>query len=201
VAPAEKATWARLPFDEQAFLEKMGAAAAPGEDGYSILERQWARPTLDAHGIGGGFTGEGMKTVIPSRAVAKVSMRLVPDQRPARIFKQFGRFVQRQAPAGVRVEVRHLASAPPVVISPDAPAVQAAVRALQATYGTAPVCARSGGSVPVVTGLVDALKAPTVMMGFGLPDDNLHAPNEKFALGNFYQGIDAVIRFFYELAA
>lgn len=195
---AERAAWARLPFSERAFLSELGSETAPGEEGYPILDRIWARPTLDVHGIGGGFTGEGMKTVIPSRAVAKVSMRLVPDQRPDRIFKQFARFVQRTAPPGVRVEVRHLASTPPVVVSPEAPPVRAAARALEAVFGKPVVYARSGGSVPVVSGFAHTLKMPTVLMGFGLPDDNLHAPNEKFLLSNFYQGIDAVIQFLYQ---
>ncbi|MDR7484347.1 MAG: dipeptidase [Armatimonadota bacterium] len=197
--PAEREAWARLPFDEGAYLAELGADAAPGEDGFSVLDRRWARPTLDVHGIAGGFTGEGMKTVIPSRAVAKVSMRLVPDQRPDRIFKQLTRFVQRIAPPGVRVEVRHLASAPPVVVSPDAAPVRAAARALEATYGRPPVYVRSGGSVPVVAGFAQVLQTPTVLMGFGLPDDNLHAPNEKFALANFDRGIETVIRFLHLL--
>ncbi len=197
---AERAAWSRLPFSDAAFLQEIGTDAAPGEEGQPILDRLWARPTLDVHGIAGGFTGDGMKTVIPSRATAKVSMRLVPDQRPERIFKQYARFVQRLAPPGVRVEVRHLASAPPVLVAPDAPPIRAAARALEATYGTPPVYVRTGGSIPVVAGFTQALKIPTVLMGFGLPDDNLHAPNEKFALANFYQGIETVIRFFYQFA-
>lgn len=196
---AERAAWDRLPFDESTYLRDLGVEAAPGEDGYSILERLWARPTLDVHGIGGGFTAAGMKTVIPSRATAKVSMRLVPDQRPDRIFKQFARFVQRIAPPGVRVEVRQLSTALPVVVSNDAPPVRAAARALEAVYGKPPVYMRVGGSIPIVSGIIQTLKIPTVIMGFGLADDNFHAPNEKFALANFYQGIDAVIRFVYQL--
>ncbi len=198
-ADAERSAWARLPFTEAGFLEELGSKTAPGENGYPILDRIWARPTLDVHGIEGGFTGRGMKTVIPSRAVAKVSMRLVPDQRPDRIFKQFARFVQRIAPPGVQVEVRQLASALPVIISPDAPAVRAAARALETVFGRPTVYMRSGGSIPVVAGFAQALNVPTVLMGFGLPDDNLHAPNEKFALSNFHRGIDTVIRFLYQL--
>jgi acetylornithine deacetylase/succinyl-diaminopimelate desuccinylase-like protein len=199
--PAERDAWARLPFSEEAYLREIGTDAAPGEPGQSLLDRLWARPTLDVHGIRGGFTGEGMKTVIPSQATAKVSMRLVPDQRPARIFKQFARFVDRVTPPGVTVEVRPLAEATPVTVSPDAPAIRAAARALEATYGTVPVYQRSGGSIPVVAAFSDALRVPTVMMGFGLPDDNLHAPNEKFSLGNFYRGTEAVIRFLYQFPA
>lgn len=198
--PAERSAWSRLPLDDAAFAAEIGVDATPGEEGYPILDRLWARPTLDVHGITGGFGGEGIKTVIPSRAAAKVSMRLVPDQRPERIFRQFARFVGRLAPQGVRVEARHLASAPPVLVSPDAPAVRAAARALEATFGPAPVFVRSGGSIPVVAAFATALRIPTVLMGFGLPDDNLHAPNEKFDLTNFHRGIEAVIRFFYDLA-
>lgn len=196
--PAEREAWARLPFSEAGFLKELGTDTAPGEEGQPILDRLWARPTLDVHGITGGFTGEGMKTVIPSRAVAKVSMRLVPDQRPDLIFRQFARIVRRLAPPGVTVEARHLALAPPVLIPSDAPPVRAAARALEATFGVPPVYTRSGGSIPVVAGFTQTLRVPTVLMGFGLPDDNLHSPNEKFALGNFYRGIEAVIRFLHQ---
>jgi acetylornithine deacetylase/succinyl-diaminopimelate desuccinylase-like protein len=199
VDDAERAAWSRLPFDEAAYLRELGTEVAPGEEGYSILERLWARPTLDVHGIDGGFVGEGMKTVIPARAVAKVSMRLVPDQRPNRVFKQLGRFVQRSAPPGVRVDVRELAATPPVLVAADTPHVRAAARALEDVFGRAPVYMRLGGSIPIVWDFTSKLKIPTVLMGFGLPDDNFHAPNEKFALANFYQGIDAVIRFFYHV--
>lgn len=194
----ERAAWDHLPFDESAYLRELGIDTAPGEEGYSILDRLWARPTLDVHGIGGGFTADGMKTVIPARAVAKVSMRLVPDQHPDRIFKQFTRFVQRVAPPGVRVEVRKLASALPVVVSPEASPVQAAARALEAVYGKPPVYVRIGGSIPIVAGFTQTLKIPSVLMGFGLPDDNFHAPNEKFNLSNFHHGIDTVIRFLHQ---
>ncbi len=192
---AERETWERLPFDERGFLAEIGTEVAPGERGYSILDRLWARPTLDVNGISGGFTGEGMKTVIPSRATAKVSMRLVPDQRPDRIFKQFARAVGRLARPGVTVEARHLASAPPVLVPSDAPAVRAAAAALEAAFGTAPVYVRSGGTIPVIAAFSQTLRIPSVLMGFGLPDDNLHAPNEKFALANFHRGVEAVIRF------
>ncbi|MDR7544649.1 MAG: dipeptidase [Armatimonadota bacterium] len=195
--PAEQDAWARLPFDEAGFLREIGTPVAPGEDGYPILHRLWARPTLDVHGVAGGFVGEGLKTVIPSRAAAKVSMRLVPDQRPERIFRQLVRFVGRVTPPGVAVEVRYVASTPPVLTPTEAPAVRAAAAALEATYGRPPVFTRAGGSVPVVSQFSDVLRIPTVLAGFGLPDDNLHAPNEKFALANFHRGIEATIRFFH----
>ncbi|MBI3997445.1 MAG: dipeptidase [Armatimonadetes bacterium] len=199
-SPAERAAWARLPFDEATFLRDLGTDVAPGEEGHGVLDRLWVRPTLDVHGIGGGFTGDGMKTVIPARVVAKVSMRLVPDQRPERIFLQYARFVRRNCPPGVRVEVRRLGSASPVDVSPDTPPVRAAARALQEVFGKPVVYAREGGTIPVVAAFAHVLKVPTVLVGFGLPDDRPHAPNEKFALTNFASGIEAVIRFLHYLA-
>lgn len=198
---AEQQAWAQLRFDEAVLAAEIGIDALGGEEGFSFFERAWARPTLDVHGICGGFTDAGMKTVIPSGATAKISMRLVPEQRPERIFLQFSRFVRRIAPPGVRVEVRHLASTPPVVVSTETPAVQAAARALEGAFGRPPVYTRSGGSIPIVAGFSTSLGVPTVLMGFGLPDDNLHAPNEKFSRANFHGGIEAVIRFLYEFAA
>jgi acetylornithine deacetylase/succinyl-diaminopimelate desuccinylase-like protein len=195
---AERAAWDRLPFDDARFRAVAGVSATPGEDGHTILQRTWARPTLDVHGIAGGFVGEGLKTVIPATASAKVSMRLVPDQRPDRLFGAFERYVRRLAPPGARVEVRKTGTATPVLVSVNAPSVRAAARALEATYGVPPVYTRSGGSIPVVAAFDRTLKIPTVLMGFGLSDDNLHAPNEKFDLRNFWAGIDASIRFLYE---
>jgi acetylornithine deacetylase/succinyl-diaminopimelate desuccinylase-like protein len=195
---AERSSWDRLPFAEDRFKATAGVTATPGEQDHVVLERIWARPTLDAHGIAGGFVGDGLKTVIPARATAKVSMRLVPDQQPDRLFPAFERAVRRLAPAGARVEVRKTGTAKPVLVSPDAPAVRSAARALEATFGVPPVYTRSGGSIPVVAGFDGTLKIPTVLMGFGLPDDNAHAPNEKFDLSNFWRGIDASIRFLHE---
>jgi acetylornithine deacetylase/succinyl-diaminopimelate desuccinylase-like protein len=196
--PAERSSWDRLPFTEERLLATAGVTATPGEQGYGLLDRMWARPTLDAHGIAGGFVGDGLKTVIPATATAKVSMRLVPDQQPDRLFPAFERAVRRLAPAGTRVQVRKIGTAKPVLVSPDASAVQAGARALEATFGVPPVYTRSGGSIPVVAGFDGTLKIPTLLMGFGLADDNLHAPNEKFDLRNFWRGIDASIRFLHE---
>ncbi len=198
---AELQAWDQLRFDEAALDAEIGIEALGGEEGFSFFERAWARPTLDVHGMSGGFTEAGMKTVIPGAATAKISMRLVPDQRPERVFLQFSRFVRRIAPPGVGVVVRHVASTPPVVVSTETPAVQAAARALEGAFGRPPVYTRSGGSIPIVAGFSSLLGVPTVLMGFGLPDDNLHAPNEKFSLGNFHGGIEAVVRFLYEFAA
>jgi acetylornithine deacetylase/succinyl-diaminopimelate desuccinylase-like protein len=169
-----------------------------GEPGYSVLERTWARPTLDVHGIPGGFTGAGAKTVIPAKAVAKVSMRLVPDMTPKRAFMLYKNYVEEIAPAGVDVEVRLIHAGEPCLIPVDNPYIRAATRALHEVWGKETVFIRSGGSIPIVGDFARHLGLPSVMMGFGLPDDNLHAPNEKFNLKNFELGIESVIRFLEE---
>lgn len=192
----ELAAWRRLPFNEKAFLKtEVGSRALVGEKGYSVLERIWARPTLEVHGIRGGFTGEGAKTVIPARATAKVSMRLVPAQRPREVVREFRAAVKRWTPVGIRTNVRVLSASPACVVSTDNRFVKLAAQALEQTFGRKTVYIRAGGSIPVV-GLFDRyLNVPTVLMGFGLPDDRLHAPNEKFHLPNFYRGIEAAGRY------
>ncbi len=199
-APEEKASWERLPFREEEYLKDIGIATAPGEQGFSILERLWARPTLDVHGIAGGWIGAGSKTVIPARAVAKISMRLVPDQKAKTIFRAFEKKVKKLAPPDVEVEVRQLAGGDPVLVDPAAPPVQAAAAVVQEVWGVAPVYIREGGSIPVVAKFHQVLKVPTVMVGFGLPNDNLHAPNEKFHIPNFHRGVETVIAFLQRVA-
>jgi len=200
-SPEEKAGWDRLPFDEAAFLQdEVGAPALTGEPGYSALERMWARPTLEVHGMPGGFTGAGTKTVIPARAAAKISMRLVADQRPGEIVDAFASHVLAIAPKGVRVEVKKGHGAPPVVISPDAPAIAAARRALTDAFGREAVFARMGGSVPIVSEFAGRLGLPVVVTGWSLPDANAHSPNESLDLDHFHKGIRAVMRFFERLA-
>lgn len=195
-SPKEKQAWAELPFDEQQYREKeLGGAELVGEPGYSIFERVWARPTFEVHGIRGGFTGEGAKTVIPARAVAKVSTRLVADQRPEEAAEQLRQAVLAAAPRGVQIEVRILHAAGPSLVDPDNRFVRAAAEALEETFGRRTVFIRSGGSIPIVGVFQRHLGIPSVLMGFGLPDDNLHAPNEKFHLPNLYRGIEAVARF------
>ena len=197
----EKTSWARLPFDASSFLEKeVGALALIGEPGFTVLERLWARPTLEVHGIVGGFMGEGAKTVIPARATAKVSMRLVPRQKPAKIIEAFEKEVERLTPRGLRAEVRVLSSGEAVSVDPSHPSIAAAARALSATFNKPTVFIRGGGSIPIVSRFEDSLHAPVVLMGFGLPDDCLHAPNEKFHLPNFFNGIRAVAAFWENLA-
>lgn len=200
-APEEKASWERLPFKEEDYLKELGITVAVGEEGCSIHERRWSRPTLDAHGIAGGWTGAGPKTVIPAKIVAKISMRLVPEQRAKNVFRAFEKKVRKLAPAGVEVEVRMLSGGDPVVVDPSAPSIKAAAAVAREIWGKDPVYIREGGSVPVVTQFHRVLKVPTVLFGFGLPDDNLHAPNEKFYLPNFYKGIDTVVAWLERVAA
>ncbi len=198
---AELAGWAALPFDEEAYRrDEVGARALAGEPGYPVLVRTWARPTLDVHGMPGGFTGPGAKTVIPARASAKVSMRLVPDQDPAEILRLFSAHVAALVPRGIELEVRSLGLAEPVLVDPDGPFVAAARRALGEVWGREAVTVRSGGSIPVVTAFRRHLGAPSVLMGFALPGDGAHGPDEKFAVASLQRGIHAVIRFLETLA-
>lgn len=194
--PQEKAAWERLPFDIEKYRDhELGVRELVGEPGYTVFERLWARPTFEVHGIRGGFTGEGAKTVIPARAVAKVSMRLVADQRPEEAAGQLARAVAEACPRGVTAEVRILHSAAPSLVDPDNRFIRAAAEALTETFGRETVFIRSGGSIPIVGLFQQHLGIPSVLMGFGLPDDNLHAPNEKFHLPNLWRGIEAVARF------
>ncbi|MGH9375230.1 MAG: dipeptidase [Terriglobia bacterium] len=193
----ELAAWKRLPFKEKEFLKKeVGSTALTGEKRYSVLERLWTRPTLEVHGIRGGFTGEGAKTVIPAAATAKISMRLVPDMEPKEAFSQFSSYVKKLTPRGIRTTVRELSSAPASVVSTNNRYIEAAAESMEQVFRKKTVYMRSGGSIPIAGLFAEHLKIPVVMMGFGLPDDNLHAPNEKFHLPNFYRGIEAVGRYF-----
>jgi acetylornithine deacetylase/succinyl-diaminopimelate desuccinylase-like protein len=192
----ELTAWESLPFDEEHYrLTEVGAKTLVGEEGYSVLERTWARPTLDVHGMPGGFIGAGAKTVIPAKALAKVSIRLVPDMTPAESFALYSDYIQHLTPPGVTVDVRLIHSGDPCIISVDNPYIQAATAALREIWGRETVFIRSGGSIPIVGDFARHLNLPSVMMGFGLPDDNLHAPNEKFLISNFYQGTESIIRF------
>lgn len=204
VAPSKEEldAWKSLPFNEEEYREKeVGARELVGEEGFSVIERTWARPTLDVHGMPGGFTGAGAKTVIPAKALAKVSMRLVPAMTPGTAFEQFKSYVEKIAPKGVEVTVRLIHSGEACLIPVDNPYVQAATRALHEVWGKDTVFIRSGGSIPIVGDFAKHLGLPSVMMGFGLPDDNLHAPNEKFHLKNFELGIRSIIRFLEETGA
>src|ERR1700722_19665344 len=201
-APVELESWKRLPFNEAEFLRKeLGATELTGEAGYSVLERVWARPTMEVHGIAGGFTGAGSKTVIPPKAVAKISFRLVPYQDPEKILKSFPDFLQFNSPAGIRMELRVLSAAPAVMVDPDHPLIRIAAQAFSDMLGKPTVLTRNGGSIPVVGDFARHLGIPTILMGFGLPDDGLHSTNEKYCLANYYTGIMTIAHFFEQYGA
>jgi acetylornithine deacetylase/succinyl-diaminopimelate desuccinylase-like protein len=198
---AERRALARLPFSEKKFQTEIGAPALFGEKGFSTLERLWARPTLEINGLYSGFIGEGAKTVLPGRAMAKVSMRLVPHQDPAKIARRFTRHVKRISPRTVRVQVTEISGrGMPWLASTDHPAMQAMGRAIQQGFGKQPVFTRTGGSIPVVATFTRLLKAPSLLMGIGLPDENAHAPNEKLDLDNLHHGMLSAAHLWLELA-
>jgi len=193
---AELAAWKALPFDEEEYrVSEVGSTALTGEAGFSVLERTWSRPTLDVHGMPGGFIGAGAKTVIPAKATAKVSLRLVPDMTPTESFAQYRAYVESIVPKGCTLEVRLIHSGDPIVVSTENAYVGMATEAMKTVFGKETVFVRGGGSIPIVGDFVRELGIPTLMMGFGLPDDNLHAPNEKFNLSNFHRGIESIVRF------
>jgi acetylornithine deacetylase/succinyl-diaminopimelate desuccinylase-like protein len=193
----EKESWTHLPFDEAEYLrDEVGSTALTGEPGYSVFERTWARPTLEVHGIAGGFTGAGAKTVIPARAVAKVSIRLVPRQDPEKIIAAVKEFVKANSPKGVECEVRVLSAGPGLMVNPDHPAIRVAAKSFSEIFGKQTVFTRSGGSIPIVGDFANHLGIPTILMGFGLPDDGLHSPNEKYNIRNYYDGIRTLAHFF-----
>ena len=187
----ERAAWKRLPFNETKYRKELGAPKLFGESGYTTLERVWARPTFEVNGLLSGFTGDGAKTVIPATAMAKVSMRLVPDQLPDKVADQFEAYLKKVAPRTVSVTLTRMHGGRPWMTGFDNPFVQAAGRAIEQGFGKAPVFNREGGSIPVVSTFEEALGVPSVLFGVGLPDENAHAPNEKLDLANFHDGIIA----------
>ncbi len=197
---AELEAWKSLPFDEKHYLaEEVGSRELTGEPGYSVLERTWSRPTLDVHGMPGGFIGEGAKTVIPARAKAKVSMRLVPDMKAEETFELYKKYVESLTPPGITLDVRLIHSGEAVVVQTDNRFIREAAAGTGRSLGKKTVYVRSGGSIPIVGEFGRGLGIPSVMMGFGLPDDNLHAPNEKFHIANFHRGIESLIVYFERL--
>ena len=190
-----------LPFDEEHFRAETGAPALGGEAGYSVLERLWTRPTCEVNGLLSGYTGEGAKTVLPAKAMAKVSCRLVPDQDPAEVERLMAAHVARVAPAGVAVAVRHLHGGRPWRAELEGPLFEAAKRALAAEFGREPVVTGEGGSIPVVGDFARILGAPVLLVGFGLPGENAHAPNEWMAVENFEKGMRAMARLYEEYGA
>ncbi len=199
LTPAEREAMAALPFDEEHFRQEVGAPALGGEEGWTPLERLGARPTLDVNGLLSGYTGEGAKTVLPARAMAKVSMRLVPDQDYREAEEKFARYVREIAPPGVTVEVEALHGGQPWYADPKEPIFQAAARALERAFGNAPVFSREGGSIPIVQAFQQTFGAPVVLLGFGLPGENAHAPNEWMSVENFHLGAETIASLYDEL--
>lgn len=197
----ERVQLAKLPFDEAPFRQEAGVSHTWGEAGYTVMEQISARPTLDVNGLISGFAGEGAKTVLPAWARAKVSMRLTPDQRAHDSAEKFRNHVESLAPDSVQVAVRELAGGEPAIVDTNLPAMQAASRAYEAGFGARPVFMREGGSIPVVSIFGDVLDVPSILMGFGLPDDRLHSPNEKLNVECFFRGIQTSIHFMAHLTA
>ena len=198
----ELKAWKSLPFDEEEYRKsEVGSTELTGEAGYSVLERTWSRPTMDVHGMPGGFIGAGAKTVIPAKAVAKISFRLVPGMKPEETFAKYKKFVEEICPKGIVATATLIHSGEPIVVSTDNDYVRAATAAMAEVFGKETVFVRGGGSIPIVGDFVRELGIPTVMMGFGLPDDNLHAPNEKFHLANFHRGIESILGFLHRVGA
>ena len=191
----ERGELARLPLGETFYLEQTGAPELFGETGYTANERVGVRPTLEVNGLLSGFTGEGSKTVLPAKAMAKISMRLVPDQNPDEVYKQFMRYLEENAPPTIRWELEDLNQGDAAITDRNMHGVVALSQAMEATWGKKPVYKREGGSVPVVAQMQKILGIESVLTGFGLPDDNLHAPNEKIHLPTFFNGIDTFIRY------
>jgi len=196
----ERAEWKRLPFNETKYRKDLGAPRLFGESGYTTLERVWARPTFEVNGLLSGFTGDGAKTVLPAVSMAKVSMRLVPDQDPNTIADLFERYVKKVCPATVQLTVTRMHGGKPWMTEFDNKYVRAAGRAIELGFGKRPVFNREGGSIPVVSTFQEQLGVPSVLFGVGLPDENAHAPDEKLDLGNFHNGIIASAYLYQEIA-
>lgn len=197
----EKAFWEQDPLHmNEGYKQEMGVTQLSGEAEYPPIERTSARPTLEVHGISGGFTGEGAKTVIPANAKAKISLRLPPDLTSEEVFVLFEKAVKDVAPSDVSVKVINVHGGEGIMFSPEVPTIKAAAAALEEVYGKAPIYWREGGSIPIAALFSEILKVPVVLMGFGLPDDNMHAPNEKYALSQFFNGVRTVASFLQKLA-
>ncbi|HMD14404.1 MAG TPA: M20/M25/M40 family metallo-hydrolase, partial [Bacteroidota bacterium] len=195
----ERAALKKLPWSDSRYAKELGVKRLYGEKGFTTLERLWVRPTLECNGIWGGFTGDGAKTVLPSKASAKISMRLVPDQNSTKIAKIFEKYIKKIAPPTVRISTRYLHGGEPAITPMDSPGVQAAAAALEKGFGKKPLFQREGGSIPIVVQFKEILGLDSVLLGFGVPDENAHAPDEFIRLNNFYGGIRTVAYFYNEL--
>jgi acetylornithine deacetylase/succinyl-diaminopimelate desuccinylase-like protein len=194
----ERSAFKKLPWNDRVFARANGVKKLYGEKGYSTLERLWARPTLECNGIWGGYTGEGAKTIIPSKAYAKISMRLVPDQLPKKISELFEKHLKRIAPKTVRIKVRHLHGGEPAITPIDSPGLMTALEAMAKGFGKKPLYQRDGASIPIVVDFKKILGIDSVLLGFGVPDENAHAPNEFIVLDNFFKGIKTLV-YYYKL--
>jgi acetylornithine deacetylase/succinyl-diaminopimelate desuccinylase-like protein len=190
----ERQEFAALPYDEEAYKDELGVRVVAGEEGFTTRERASARPTCDVNGIFGGYMKAGAKTIIPGWAGAKISMRLVPDQDPREIARRFTYHVKDVAPEGVKVEVEYIHGAAATVIDAQGPIIDAALDAMEDVWGKRPVRVREGGSIPIVATLHEVLEVPVLLLGFGLNDDRLHSPNEKFDIPNYYNGVRSIAR-------
>lgn len=200
ISKKEKENFAKLKFSDKALRNEIGAKALQGEKGYSTLERLWVRPTLDCNGIVGGFTGKGSKTIIPAKASTKISMRLVPDQNPVKVAKAFTKYVKSLCPPCMKIKVKYMAGIGAVIVPLEDKAVDAAQRALERAFKKKTVFKREGGGIPIVLEFYKSLRAPVVLMGFGLETDNIHSPNEHFHIENFKQGLLSSVYFFDEFS-
>lgn len=200
VTERERQEFARLPFDDAQYAAQLGVDHLAGEAGYTTLERRWVRPTCDVNGLFGGYQGEGAKTVLPAKAGAKFSFRLVPNQDPHKITVALRKMIEGLCPAGIRFELLDFHGCPGVMVPLDSAYVAAAARAIEHAFGKPPVYTREGGSIPVVATFHEALHADTLLLGWGQDDDNTHSPNEKFSLADFHRGIRASAKLWEELA-
>ncbi|MEX2318027.1 MAG: dipeptidase [Pirellulales bacterium] len=196
----EREEFRALPFNETEFMKQLGVSALSGEAGFSTLERRWARPTCDVNGLTSGYQGEGAKTVLPARASAKFSFRLVPNQDPAKVTASLRKFIESRLPPGIEMELVDHHGAPGVIVSLDSPYMRAASAAIESGFGRAPVFVREGGSIPIVNTFATELDADALLLGWGQNDDNTHSPNEKFSLADYHRGIRASAQLWSELA-
>jgi succinyl-diaminopimelate desuccinylase len=196
----ERKQFRDLPFDELQYMEKIGVDGTTGEKDFSTLERRWARPSFDINGITTGYQGEGAKTVLPARASAKFSFRLVPNQDHKKIFAAAEKFIKDRLPPGIKMKLVDHHGAPGFVMPLESPYMKAAVAAIETGFGRPPVFIREGGSIPIVMHFAQQLKADVLLLGWGLNDDNAHSPNEKFSLADYHRGIRASAALWYELA-
>lgn len=195
----ERYEFQRLPFDEREYCNSIGIPMSYGEIGYSILERSWARPTLEINGMYGGYIGEGAKTIIPATATAKISMRLVPNQTHKEITEKVVKFILEIAPPTVKIKINEMHGGNPVITPIDSVWIQKAKESLRSAFGKEPVFIREGGSIPICETFQNELNASPVLLGFGLPTDNIHSPNENFAVENFLGGIKAIVGYYINL--